>query len=246
MLPICTNCGTTLSEDLNACEKCGSRSRTLRVTAVDETRVLDELDVMQTTDSGKVLGEFSGRNDGKKIGTIAVDWAEHDRPIRAQGRLSERLCNFQDEVEYAAAFALALNQRTGRMYAVEPKAKEDSDVPDRWIRDDHLQPTNADHRLAVQITHLDSFAIASLGRHGGYDVQFDVVSFVDAAIEAINRKSEIDRTIASKSYLVLITPYPIRASLQPAITDAIQQRHLQAIYRETWIVPFHELPFRIL
>ena len=219
---------------------------TLRANVGDSIRALDELELDVTDGANAVLWEFSGRTDGRKEGSNAIDWTGKNPVVRIQGSRSEPLNSFQDEDDYATAFAIALNARDERSYIVEPKDKEDSDFVDRWLRDDAVSKDNPAHRVAIQVTHLDKHRIKELGTDGKYAVQIDADVVADAAVEALRRKSKIDMQSAGKTYLILITPYPIRESLQSSISDAIRSGNPESPYRETWIVPFREKPFKIL
>jgi hypothetical protein len=195
--------------------------------------------------ANNLKAEVATRTDGQKEGMMHVDWTGGKEIIQVRGSRSTRIDKVKEENESAQAFVRAINERDGRCYKVEEKKVEDSDFIDIWIRDDTLPKRHPDHRIGVQITHLDETQIAALGRYGSYDSALNVELLAKSAVDAITKKQEVDPRIASETYLVLITSYPIRQSLYNKIREVICDLSPTNYYRETWVVPFHGPPFQI-
>jgi hypothetical protein len=243
----CSDCGTTLKvEPRMPCPNCGSKKRTYGIALTATLHLLGELGVEARDAANNLKAEVATRTDGQKEGMMHVDWTGGKETIQVHGsRSTRRIDKVKEENDCAEVFVRAINERDGRCYKVEAKKVEDSDFPDIWIRDDTLPKGHPEHRIGVQITHLDETQIAALGRYGSYDSALSVELLAKTVVDAIAKKQGYDKKEVSKTYLILITSYPIRQSLHNKIREAIRDLSPTNRYRETWVVPFHEPPFQI-
>ena len=59
------------------------------------------------------------------------------------------------------------------------------------------------------------------------------------------RKSPDKVNLATKAFLVLISPFPIRPSLYEAIAEKVSTLHVDKMFMETWVLPLKQKPFRV-
>ncbi len=240
---LCSKCNIPVDLQVSVCPKCGGDDFALGLP--DKGRGLDGFDLEARGAGGELHREMTGRTDGKKEGVIAIDHTGDEVAVRRSGTRSAPLDKLSEENSSAATFADALNRRDGSAFWHQPKEKEDSKVPDIWIIDEGRPANDRERRRGVQVTHLDTDAIASLGSREAYDLLGDVGSIAQAAVAAIGNKQRVDHADARKTFLLLICPYPIRESIQGEIRDRIQAAAPSNVYRETWIASLGETPFRV-
>jgi hypothetical protein len=211
----------------------------------DSVQLLDEFEMIAKDSGGEVKREMASRTDGKKEGVIDVDRTGQDAVVRRSGTRAAPLNNLEDENTSVAALAVELNRRDGSAYRPVPKDTEDSDLPDVWLVDDQKEPKDAEARIGVQVTHLDTAAVRDLGRRERFDLSGDMRSIAQAAAGAIGKKQLVDPKIVAKTILLLICPYPIRTSMEDDLRRLIKEAVSGNRYRETWVAPFKERPFRV-
>jgi hypothetical protein len=190
--------------------------------------------------TGEVVEEQSMREDERRRTGCRVDLSGEEPGIQVRGERTGRMNNIADENEAARGLAEALSRANGWRIEAIPKEEEDSGFPDIWLRD---LDTNA--QIGVQIRNFDDEAIADLGRRKGFDLPTSIDSLAECLCEAIRIKNEIDPKLASISYLLLISPYPLPATLHPAICVAVAARNPVQKYRETWVASRGEPLFRV-
>ena len=51
--------------------------------------------------------------------------------------------------------------------------------------------------------------------------------------------------LATKTFLVLISPFPIRPNLYEAIAEKVATLPVDKMFMETWVQPLQQKPFRV-
>lgn len=245
----CSDCGTPLNIQEGApCPNCGSEIRTYGVKLVDYIALSDGRIVELRDVCNKILRILASLADVLKEGTIDIDWTGNKETIQVRGsrwKPLNRDQKIQEENDHTCAFASALNKRDGRWYKPEEKKKEDSDLYDIWLIDDTLPKTHPDHRIAVQVTHLDNKHIGALNKDGMYADELSIEHIAEDAVNAMEKKRKADPNEARKMYLILITSYPIPEPLQNPLQEIVKDFNPPNLYREVWVVPFYGPPFQI-
>jgi hypothetical protein len=242
----CAGCDSIIPSDSSLCPKCGDVRKVIAVSVKTEARLIDELGMQARDEGDRLLREYQSRADGTKDGIIDRDLSGPDEVIRRSGRRSKALVNFDEETKYVESFVSAFNQHLGRAYEVEPKPKEDSDFPDRWLIDGTIPLESPDHKVGVEVTHLDQKAIAELNRDELFAISGSIESIVDSAANAVLKKHKIEPEAASRTYLLLTCPYSIPPTMQDDFRNSFLVNSPKQYFREVWVASFKEPAFRIL
>ncbi len=80
---------------------------------------------------------------------------------------------------------------------------------------------------------------------GQYSTEVTAKGIAAAAVDAMAAKQGVEPALAAKTYLLLICPYPIRATLHEAIRAEVEAARAKKTYLETWIASLNEPPFRL-
>jgi len=230
-----------MSEDTPEAIPPKSIGRQIGTSANSSVSFLDELQILVRNVAGETKREMSMRTDGRKEGNVDIDRTETEERIRISGRILEPLdrdTKTADENQFASSLATALSKTMGIPIYALPKPKEDGLFPDIWLQ-------TPEEKIGVEVTHLDQTTIEVLNTAQQYSSETTTEQIARAAIVAIQHKQKIDPAEAAKTYLLLISPYPIREAMQPPI-----QQHIAAVgptnrYKETWIASLHEPPFQV-
>lgn len=217
----------------------------------DNFHVFQGLD-MEHHRKGELIYDESYREDLRKSGVIFTDRSEGVVVIQVSGkheagRQSNRADQIADENEYATVFANFLGEREDRIYNIEPKTEEKGRFPDVWIQD-----TGSTRRVGLEITHFDEQAIGQLGRDGAYTRQVtldEIAASIQQAIvrknQNVQRKNDAERQVAAESYLLVISPYPIRELMHSDIAARVAALNVEKTFLETWVVSLKQRPFRV-
>jgi hypothetical protein len=242
----CSGCNSTVSDESSPCPNCGDTRQIIPVSATDEMGLMEELGMQARDVTDRLRREYQSRADGTNEGIIDRDLSGPEEVIRRSGTRSEPLRNFDEEAKYVELFVSALNLNSGRSYKIEPKSKEDSDFPDRWVIDETLPNESPDRRVGVEVTHLDPIAIAGLMRDEKFVLSGSMGTIVDSTADAIVKKHKIEPGAASRTYLLLTCPYPITPIMQDDFRKNFLLNPPKQFFREVWVAPFKEPAFRIV
>lgn len=225
---------------------------------VHDRRIEDKIAFAQGVDldradsTGHAAEEVTYREDARRHGTIHTQHTPQGPQIRVSGahrsgRVDTRANKLAEENEVAAAFASDLSERTGRVYIAGHKAAEDSAFPDVW-----LQEQSDGTRVGVEFTHFDEDAISQLEKVGEYalGLQVDQVGqnirdTIDKKNGKVRKKSAVQVEMATRSYLVLISSFPIRQSMYEALAQKVATLPVDKLFMETWLLPLKQKPFRV-
>jgi hypothetical protein len=241
----CAGCNSIISSDSSPCQKCGDARKVIAVSVKTEVKLIEELGMQRRDAADRLLREYQSRADGTKEGIIDRDLSGPKEVIRRSGTRSNSLVNFDEETKYVESFVSALNQHVGRAYEIEPKPKEDSDFPDRWLIDGTLPGESPDHIVGVEVTHLDQVAIAELNRDELFAISGTIESIVDSTANAVLKKHKIEPGAASRTYLLLTCPYPVTPTMKEDFRKNFLLTSPKKYFREVWVAPFKEPAFRI-
>jgi hypothetical protein len=209
-------------------------------TVVENLSMTEGVNLVKADDTGKVFEEQSVRIDSMKTTGCRVDLSGFEPRIIVTGKRQTKLDKLAEENEAGVMLAEALSKDTGRVYLAEPKDKEDSKVPDVWLRD----AQTGDH-LPVQIRHFDEVAVRQLGRDWEFEIEVTSAALADAICAAITDKNQVDAGHAAQTHLLLISPYPLPLVLHPAICSAVADRSPKRKYIQTWVASRREPAFRV-
>jgi hypothetical protein len=243
----CASCDTTLIDESAPCPNCGDTRKTFSFSVKSALGLAVELGLEARDEDDRLRREYQSRTDGTKEGVIDRDLTGHDAVIRRSGTRTGRLVNFNEETTYVRSFVSALNTLRGRSYEIEKKDEEDSGFPDRWIIDRSLPKDSEEHRVGVEVTHLDQTAIGGLGRDKAFDLSGSINEIAGSMATAVTKKRDkIEKKAASQTFLLLTCPYPLLPTMHSDVTKAFLATSPQTYFREVWVAPFKELAFRIL
>ena len=220
----------------------------------DHIGFLQGFDLDRADSTGQVVEDLTYREDARKHGTIRTEHtAEGERlhvsGARREGWVNTRTAKVPEENDPAAAFANDLSVRTGKVYLAEPKEVERGDFPDVWI-----QEQGGSERVGIEITNFDRAAIGQIRnpKEGQYGPELRTVDEIAQNIRnAITDKNNTVRKkpakvkLATKTFLVLISPFPIRPSLYEAIAEKVATLPVDKMFMETWVQPLQQKPFRV-
>jgi hypothetical protein len=213
---------------------------------------LHGLDLDKADSTGRVVEDVTYREDARKHGTIrtehtAENWRVQVSGAHRDGRVNTRADKLAEENDSAIAFANALSERTGKVYVAEHKQVETGAFPDVWI-----QEQSGSQRLGVEFTNFDKEAISQLEEAGqfGFELTLDQIgqNIRDAITKKnsnVSLKSSPKVDLATKAFLVLICPFPIRQSLYKAIAEKLSALRVDKKFMETWVLPLNQKPFRV-
>ena len=243
----CSGCGSRVSAESSPCPVCGDVRKSIPVSATDTMTFMEEWGLQARDAEDRLRREYQSRTDGTKEVFVDRDLTGPEQVVRRSGTRSGPLENFDEETKYVEAFASSLNLQSGRSYEVEPKEKEDSDFPDRWLIDRTLSDESADHRVGVEVTHLDQGAIAGLMRDQRFDFSGSMQTIVASTTEAIaKKKRKIEPRVASRTLLLLVCPYPLPPAFQAEFRVAFLATTPTPYFKQVWVAPFKEPAFRLL
>jgi hypothetical protein len=241
----CAGCDRIIPNDPSPCPKCGDVRKVIAVSVKTEAKLIEELGLQGRDATNRLFRESQSRADGTREGIIDRDLSGPDEVIHRSGTRSKSLVNFNEETKYVESFVSALNQHLGHSYEIEPKLKEDSEFPDRWLIDRTLPKAAPDRTVGVEVTHLDQKAIAGLNRDEQFTLSGSMEAIVDSAANAVLKKHKIEPEAALRTYLLLTCPYPITPSMQEDFRSSFLVRSPKQYFREVWVAPFKEPAFRI-
>jgi len=213
---------------------------------------LQGLDLDRADSTGQVVEDLTCREDARRHGTTRTEYTAEGKRLHVSGahragRKNTRADKLVEENEAAAAFANDLSVRTGKVYLPEPKEVERGDFPDVWI-----QEQGGGELVGIEITNLDEDAISQLEKEGQYGPELRTVDEIGQkicnAIATKNlkvRKSPDKVILATKTFLVLISPFPIRPNLYEAIAEKVSTLPVDKMFMETWVLPLNKKPFRV-
>lgn len=244
----CGTCGASVDREPTNCPECGNPGRVIHVAIQEQLNVRDSLEIQAIDPTGKLKLHELGTGDGRKEGALRITFNEDGEEITTHGHALERPSREDahlDENEFSRALVKALNQRNGRSYVLTEKKKDDYDFPDRWMVDATLSAKDSDRRLGIEVTLLDGEAAAGLGKakmFSGTLTPEDVAGQVKSALE---RKRDRCQDTCAKTFLLLISPYPL-SLVQQQVQDAIRADAPTSAYREVWLGGLDESPFQLL
>lgn len=240
---ICGDCAHVLAETaeidltmLGDCSACGSAKRTMLV-EFEEAQPLvdDEFQAVGTTPEGTIVVERINKSDGCTQSSLASDAGQ---PSLMHASRTSRVAGFAEEQLAAEALAQSINEKYGTRYAVRLKAGEDSDYADRILESSLDDPKT----LNVQIRHFDEDMIAALGKTGEFRGSRDNSAMAANIAKAIERKSNVDPAVKTRTILLLQIP---------AVVGEILKTELQGKsfdlkgFRGIWIYSFREGCFEL-
>ncbi len=231
----CANCGHIVEQSDGPCPKCNSECWETRIDFEDTVFSYDETDTTITNEDGDIISERVQKTD---LNTSANTSSNVGQPAKISAERKTRLDGFEEEGILAGELVKFYNNAHGTDYIVEEKAEEDNDYADRILVSETNKP-----RINIQIRHLDTEAVARLGRDGEFNGERrsnDLIAYIN---EAIIAKANIDPSIKSQTILQLILPVPVGKIIRQGITD-IPFNHMG--FEEIWISPFHEESFQLL
>jgi hypothetical protein len=202
--------------------------------------VSEGVNLVKQDDDLNLVEEQSVRFDATKTTGCRVDFTGPEPCIIVTGKRHAKIDKLAEENEAGVSLAEALSRETSRLYQAEPKDKEDSEVPDIWLQD-----VEAGVRLPVQVRHFDEVAVRQLGREREFEMQVTCGALADAICAAIVDKNRVDVGEAAKTYLLLISPYPLPPVLHPSICVAVAARSPEKRYLQTWVASRREPAFRV-
>jgi hypothetical protein len=198
------------------------------------------INLKKADDDGQVYEEQSVRIDSTKTTGCRVDLTGPEPRIIVTGKRHATIGKLAEENEAGVSLAEALSKETGRLHLAETKDKEDSNVPDIWLRD-----AEAGARLPVQVRHFDEVAVRQLGRDREFELEVTCAALANAICAAIADKNMVDAGEAAKTYLLLISPYPLPEVLHAPICSAILYHAPEKKYVQTWVASRREPAFRV-
>ena len=213
---------------------------------------LQGLDLDRADSTGQVVEDLTYREDARRHGTIRTEHAAEGKRLHVSGahrdgRENTRADKLAEENDAAAAFANDRSERAGKVYLAERKEVETSAFPDVWI-----QEQGGGERVGIEFTHFDEDAISRLEKLSQYGFERTVDEIGQNIRKAIaqknskvSRKSPAEVNLATKAFLVLISPFPIRPSLYEAIAEKVATLPVDKMFMETWVQPLQQKPFRV-
>lgn len=194
-----------------------------------------ELDVTARDSGGNIKAERVSRDFGNVRADLATDAGQ---PSQISSSRSKRISGFEEEGAAANALARAFNGKYHTSYHVKEKTEEDSGYEDRILVPAADNPT----RIPVQIRHLDTEVIASIGKTGEFRGTREVAEISDSIDKAIQSKVQVDAGIKSSTILLLQIPAPLGKMLRREIQrNSFELRGFKAV----WISPFQEECFEV-
>lgn len=246
MRAACFDCGEELADANAPCPECGQRRKEMEINLAEVLMPIEELAMVAEGADGTLKHESASKSGGVLEGGMHADCTSDDVAMTMFGRRNGCGSNIADENRACAALAAELERSTGLRHETEQKVKEDSDIPDVWIRKYGKDASDVPFkRIGVQVTHMDREAIGKLGQCGEFRKVAHPSEVADSIAAAIHSKQLVDRKLAMKTLLLLIVPYPITATVQALITERVRAMKLKNVYGETWVCPFREPPFRV-
>jgi len=212
---------------------------------------LQGFDLDRADSTGQVVEDQTYREDARRYGTIRTEHTAEGKRLdvsgaHRDGRVNTRPDKLAEENEAAAAFANDWSVRAGKVYFAELKEVERGDFPDVWI-----QEQGGGERVGIEFTHFDEAAISQLQKEGRYEFELTVDEIDQNIRNAITKKNRTVRkspakvNLATKAFLVLISPFPIRPSLYEAIAEKVSTLPVDKMFMETWVLPLKQKPFRV-
>ena len=216
---------------------------------------LQGLDLDRADSTGQVVEDLTYREDAQKHGTIRTEHTAEGKRLHVSGAQRDGWKNTRaaekkkaEENDAATAFAKDLSVRTGKVYLPELKEVETCTFPDVWISEQ-----GAGEGVWIEITNFDEDAISQLGEVEKYGPDERTVDEIGQNIrdtiakknDKVSRKSLAEVNLATKTFLVLISPFPIRPSLYEAIAEKVATLPVGKMFMETWVQPLQQKPFRV-
>jgi hypothetical protein len=233
----CADCGAPRPDDPRPCS-CGSTRRAIRVEIREESKVHDELRGTVREQGGSVVQDFSQRRDDRRESSVSVDY--RGGTMHVAGAQVRRACKDDEQQQVLEAFAAAQSSRLGRDFRCELD-QEDREA-DGWV----WPADEPKARQALQLRNLDDAAIAAIQRTSTLSADFRFSDLVAAARNALTSKSaQYPAALKAPMILVLHVPYPVVETLVPQMRSALLDDAARCGYREVWVVPFREPPFRL-
>jgi hypothetical protein len=234
----CADCGTPQSDDPRPCS-CGSTRRAIRIEIQEEAiKARDELRGTVREQGGDVVQDFSQRGDDKRDSSVSVDFRAGTMTVA--GAQGQRAHKDDEQRQVLEAFAAAQGRRLGREFRCELDG-EDREA-DGWV----WPADEPDRRQALQLRNLDDAAIAAIQSTGRLNADFGFADLVAAARKALASKAtQYPAAVKEPMILILHVPYPLVDTLVPQMRSALRDDAAGCGYREVWVVPFREPPFRL-
>lgn len=227
-------CGTVMDGITQQCPQGGSHERCLIVSLGERVAFYETLRGTGVDNEGNVVAERVDAETPAESVSFAVDAG---KPAQIGLRRPKRIPGFAEEEVGAAALAQSMSRLRGVAFQVEQKRQEDSDYADRV-----LVSSDGTTRLIVQIRHLDSQMIESLGKTAAFAGWRTAVDLADSVRTAIDEKAMVDAALKQKTVLLLILPTVIGQLMRQQLQQATFR---SKGFREVWIAPREEEAFRV-
>lgn len=199
----------------------------------DKVTVYDEFSATATNEEGDIVAERIKKTDLNTSSNLTADLG---KPSKISVERKERIRGFEEEDAAAQALRTSYNKLRKTNYQIEEKTEEDSDYADRVF----TSQTDDPDRINIQIRHLDTKIIETIGKQGTVDAHRTAQEVITSIRDAIDVKANVDPRLKPKTILQLMLPAP----LGKAIRQTIDATTLDCRgFKEIWISPFHEESF---
>ena len=233
----CSDCGRERNESTNSCE-CGATRRTFSIFLSDTLKVRDELRGTVRDQDQSVAADFSVRTDDIRNANASIDYRAGT--INVGGKQDGHVDKDEEQAWVLGALAAELSRINGCEYGSRLDASDQEADGWLWAKD------TSDTCQAMQLRHLDDEAIKTIQRTRSLKDSFTFQDLFQAAEKAINDKArKYPVAVKQNMWLVIHTPYPIMDSFIEQMRLAVSDVARRSGFREVWVVPFREPPFRL-